>query len=139
MLGQTYLLTYLLTLTQVLGQIDLEEGPDAPPIREQIAHALRSNSVRVLDLFREWDTDGDGEVTRKEFHAAMSKMGLEVPDAEVYALFDEWDKDGGGALDFKELSRILKANTVNTGKPAAAKLKAAGAASLLSAASKAAK
>jgi hypothetical protein len=31
-------------------------------IAEQLASALRANSARVLDLFRSWDADGDGQV-----------------------------------------------------------------------------
>ena len=65
--------------TSVLGKMDIDEGPDAPPIGVQLASALRSQSARVLDLFRDWDTDGDGEVSRKEFHKAMTALGLEVP------------------------------------------------------------
>jgi hypothetical protein len=34
----------------------------APLIAEQLASALRANSARVLDLFRSWDADGDGQV-----------------------------------------------------------------------------
>ena len=48
------------------------------------------------------DTDGDGEVTRKEFHSAMPKLGLEAPPKDIDLLFSEWDADGGGSLDFKE-------------------------------------
>ena len=44
-------------------KVDLEEGPDAKPVSEQLAAALRKNATRVLDLFRSWDTDGDGEVS----------------------------------------------------------------------------
>jgi hypothetical protein len=32
----------------------------------------------VMDLFREWDIDGDGTITRKEFLKAMPRLGLEV-------------------------------------------------------------
>ena len=94
---------------------------------EQLKQALVKNAGRAMDLFREWDTDGDGEssdteptwplhtpnlqpltltpmptlalplaptptpalvlvlrctageITRKEFCAAMARMGLEVP------------------------------------------------------------
>lgn len=35
-----------------LSGIDLDEGPDAPPISQQLATALRENSTRVLDLVR---------------------------------------------------------------------------------------
>ena len=41
----------------VLGDIDLDEDSDVP-ISEQLKNALVKNASRVLDLFREWDTDG---------------------------------------------------------------------------------
>lgn len=94
--------------SSALGKIDLDEGPDAPPITQQIAAALRHNAGKVMDLFREWDQDGDGEVSKKEFRKAMPAIGLEVPVKEVDALFDSWDKDGGGSLNYKELSKILR-------------------------------
>ena len=78
-------------------------------VSEQIANSLKENGSRVMDLFREWDTDGDGEVSRKEFHTAMTKLGLEVDKSEIDALFSAWDADGGGSLDFKELGKILRA------------------------------
>ena len=36
---------------------------------------LAKNSARVIDLFREWDDDGNGEVSKKEFGKAMRKLG----------------------------------------------------------------
>ena len=94
-------------VSNVLGNLNLDEGPDAPPFSQQIGDALRKNAVRVIDLFRSWDTDGDGEVTRKEFHEAMPRLGLDVPKESIDELFDEWDKDGGGAINLNELRRIL--------------------------------
>lgn len=91
-----------------LGDFDLDEGPDAPPIAAQIKGALMKNASKVLDLFRSWDDNGDGTVTRKEFHKAMVSLGLEVPAESIDDLFSEWDVDGGGELDFKELSKILR-------------------------------
>jgi len=90
-----------------LGNLDLDEGPDAPPIAEQLANALRENSTRVLDLFRSWDADGDGQVSRAEFHKAMPALGLDVPKETIDELFSSWDKDGGGELGYAELRRIL--------------------------------
>ena len=40
--------------TSILGKIDLDEGPGALEISEQIAIALKGHASRVLDLFREW-------------------------------------------------------------------------------------
>jgi hypothetical protein len=32
------------------------------PVQDQIRDALTKNSVRVIDLFKSWDEDGDGTV-----------------------------------------------------------------------------
>ena len=93
--------------TSPLGQIDLDEGPDSAPISEQLAAALRKGAGKVLDLFRDWDVDGDGEVSRKEFHKAMPALGLEVPKAAIDELFSQWDASGDGAIGYKELKKIL--------------------------------
>lgn len=99
------------------------------PLAEQLATALKSDSGRVLDLFRSWDADGDGEVSKKEFHKAIPALGFDVPKSDVEELFNTWDKDGGGSLAYKELKKIL-AGAPSPGPPkvakAAAGLKAAG-------------
>ena len=85
------------------------------PLSDQLAEALRANASRVLDLFRSWDTNSDGEVSRLEFHKAVPALGLEVPTFDVDELFNTWDKDGGGSLAYKELKRILQAPPPNPG------------------------
>jgi hypothetical protein len=96
-----------------LGGLKLDPTGETT-IAQQIAAALRSAAGRVLDLLREWDKDGDGEISRQEFHEAMIKMGLEAPKKDIDDLFSEWDSDGGGTLEFKELKEILaKSNRQN--------------------------
>jgi hypothetical protein len=108
-----------------LGNFDLDEGPDALPISVQLANALKKGAGKVLDLFRSWDENGDGEVSREEFHLAMPALGLDVPKADIDKLFSEWDSDGGGCIGYKELSKILKAKPVaKSAAPAAAALRA---------------
>ena len=84
------------------GQVDSDEMVAA------LKKALRENATRIIDLFKEWDEDGDGTVSKKEFRKAMPMLGLEVPALEVDALFDSWDPDGSGMLELKELTRVLK-------------------------------
>ena len=93
-------------------------GPDAPPISEQLAKALRENATRVLDLFRSWDTNGDGQVSRAEFHEAMPKLGLDVEKKVIDDLFTEWDKDGGGEIGYPELKKILQESKMKMAKQA---------------------
>ena len=39
-----------------LSHVDLDEGPNAPPIHEQLKMALAANAVKVITLFKSWDT-----------------------------------------------------------------------------------
>ena len=77
-------------------------------VQEQLRDILTANAVRVIDLFRDWDDDGDGTVSKREFRKAMQTLGLNVPREDVDALFDSFDPDGGGAIDYAELNKALK-------------------------------
>ena len=95
--------------TGPLGSLDLDETPDAPPVSEQIISALVHNAGKVLDLFRSWDNNGDGVVTRGEFHKAMKALGLQVKKSVVDGIFSRWDRGGDGQLSLSELTSILRA------------------------------
>ena len=86
-------------------QIDLESDV---PVQDQLRDILIDNAVRVIDLFRDWDDDGDGQVSKKEFRKAMVALGLKVGRKDADALFDTFDPDGGGSIDYKELQKALK-------------------------------
>ena len=50
-----------------------------PQLISELREALARDAVRVIDLFREWDDDGSGEISKREFREAMPRLGLEVP------------------------------------------------------------
>ena len=89
-------------------ELDYDEGPGQEPLHEQLRDALVSNAVRVIDLFREWDEDGDGEISRSEFSKALPLLGLSAPKAVVDMLFDNFDTDGSGQISFKEFNKLLR-------------------------------
>ena len=68
---------------------------------------LTMNQGRVMDLFRKWDEDGDGQVSRAEFVRAMAALKIEVTDDEVDAVWRIFDRDGSGSVDFREVQREL--------------------------------
>ena len=74
----------------------------------QLRDILSKNAVRVIDLFREWDEDGDGTVSKKEFRKAMKFLGVDASKEELDMLFDTFDPDGGGSIDYNELNKALK-------------------------------
>ena len=44
-------------------------------------------------MFRQWDDDGSGTITKKEFIKAMVELGLELSKKDIGDLFDGWDPD----------------------------------------------
>ena len=75
----------------------IDESSDKT-VAEQLREALSKAAVRVGDLFRDWDDDNSGTVSREEFHKAMAELQFNVPASEIDALFSEWDPDGSGVL-----------------------------------------
>ena len=90
-----------------MRKVNLSASSDKP-IQEQLRDALVKQGVKVITLFREWDEDGDGTVSKKEFRKAMPLLGLDVPRADIDALFDSWDPDGSGKLAMKEVEKQLR-------------------------------
>ena len=60
-------------------------------MQEQLSISCKSTSVKLIDLFREWDDDGNGALDKKEMRAAMAALGYDAPRKEVDAFFDSID------------------------------------------------
>ena len=74
----------------------------------KLAGLLAKNLSRVIDVFREWDKDEDGQVTKKEFTKGLASLKMSVDAADIDALFAHFDPDGSGSLDCKELQSVLR-------------------------------
>ena len=81
-----------------IRKLDLDETSEKSYAQQLQEHLCR-DAVRVIDLFREWDTDESGAVSKAEFRAAMPHLGLEVPRADMDALFESWDPDGSNSIE----------------------------------------
>ena len=73
-----------------------------------LARSIKKNAVRAVDLFKEWDEDRNGVLSKKEFRKALNGTGIAASADELNALFDKWDKDNSGSIDFNELNKALK-------------------------------
>ena len=88
--------------------VQLDAASDVP-IMEQLAEALAANLDRVIDVFRAWDTDGSGMISKREFRQGLSMLGLkELPREQVDALFDQIDTDHNGAIEYGEINHKLR-------------------------------
>ena len=70
---------------------------------------LAANHARILDFFREADTNADGCISKDEMRFALFKLGMNASPSDVHQLFDMLDKDGNGVLQFGELQDALLA------------------------------
>ena len=94
----------------MLRHFVIDEGAELS-VREQLEVALRANAVRVIDLFREWDADGDGGVSKDEFATWMGRLGFSASRGHVDELFDTWDANASGEDSRARSACILKQRT----------------------------
>ena len=55
------------------GKVDMSEY-----IRFSLRDALQRSATRVIDLFRDWDADANGPISRKDFQSALAAHGRHV-------------------------------------------------------------
>ena len=85
------------------------EAPKVNPevlLQNRLRGARRQLDARVIDLFREWDENGDGKVV-VEFKRALPLLGLSVDGRAANVLFNSFDKDGTGEITLRGCSRPL--------------------------------
>ena len=100
-----------------IPNLDTTPAPSRPPnpyiVEKALCVKFVQNPMYMKDIFREWDTDGSGEISMDEFRQALTILGIngfrDVQEADVDALFQMWDADGSGEIDFDELAIAIKA------------------------------
>lgn len=69
---------------------------------------LTRANARVLDLFREWDVDEDGEVSLADFRRSFAHMAPDYPPRCVQRIFEYLDSDRSGSISLGALSKHLR-------------------------------
>jgi len=81
-------------------------------LQQQLQEILSEHKVKLIDLFREWDDDGNGALDKKELRAAVAALGYEAPRKEIDAFFDSLDDDKSGFIEFGELKEALTVRAI---------------------------
>jgi len=101
------------TPAPILDTVPPSRPPNPYIVEKALCVKFVQNPVYMKDIFREWDTDGSGEISLDEFRQALTMLGIngfrDVQEADVDALFQLWDADGSGEIDFEELAIAIKA------------------------------
>ncbi|KAK7919652.1 hypothetical protein WMY93_010936 [Mugilogobius chulae] len=73
---------------------------DGPKLLAETAGMIGMKELK--DAFKEFDMDGDGEITTEELRSAMCKlMGEHMSRKEIDAIVKEADDNGDGTVDFE--------------------------------------
>ena len=83
-------------------------GLGSDSLADKLRGSLVSKWGRVLDLFRGWDADGSGTISKSEFVAALPAAGIFATGEQLGMLFHEFDRDGDGEISFRELHAMLR-------------------------------
>jgi len=115
---------YVVAHVAALGETVKLDSKSGKPITEQLRDILQKNSVALIDLFREWDDDGNGGLDKKEFRKGIAALGYEAPKKDIDRVFAELDEDAGGNgfIEFAELKVALTDKRIKA-KQAEAKMK----------------
>lgn len=106
-----------------LTSLEMSSGDSADEIEKlrSMAAQLRAEAAsleaeqaqeianRAQKLFEEFDTNGDGEISRGELKAGLEKkLETKLPEDRIAALMESFDDSGDGALQIEEFVTLEK-------------------------------
>ncbi|KAM3865529.1 calcium-binding protein 2a isoform 1-T1 [Diretmus argenteus] len=100
----------LIELSQQIcgGRVDFEDFVElmGPKMLAETADMIGVKELR--DAFREFDSDGDGQISLAELREAMKKlMGEQLNHREIDEILRDVDLNGDGQVDFEEFVRMM--------------------------------
>ncbi|XP_077242527.1 putative calcium-binding protein CML36 [Tasmannia lanceolata] len=67
-------------------------------------------SYDVIEVFKLFDKDGDGNISRHELELVFQRLGAEPPsDKELGLILDDADQDGDGSISLEEFGALYSA------------------------------
>ncbi|XP_068004277.1 LOW QUALITY PROTEIN: calcium-binding protein 2-like [Melanerpes formicivorus] len=90
------------------GRVDFEDFVQmmGPKLREETAHMVGVRELKIA--FREFDANGDGEISSGEMREAIAALlGEQLKAQEVEEILQDVDLNGDGHVDFDEFVMML--------------------------------
>ncbi|KAM6924105.1 calcium-binding protein 2 isoform 1-T1 [Xenentodon cancila] len=90
------------------GKVDFEDFVElmGPKMLAETADMIGVKELR--DAFKEFDSNGDGQISLTELREAMKKlMGEQVTNREINEILKDVDLNGDGLVDFEEFVRMM--------------------------------
>lgn len=70
---------------------------------------MKRKRLRVIDLFRFCDTNGNGSISPEEMIDTLSQMEIQLTPSQARDFLEHIDKDGNGSIDVDEFEELVRA------------------------------
>ncbi|KAE9036899.1 hypothetical protein PR001_g8613 [Phytophthora rubi] len=70
---------------------------------------MKRKRLRVIDLFRFCDADGNGSISPEEMIDTLSQMEIQLTPSQARDFLEHIDKDGNGSIDVDEFEELVRA------------------------------
>lgn len=77
---------------------------------------IKLNNISPNEMFKVFDADGNGKISKQEFSSAIRDMKIPVTDEEMDVLYMFVDLDGTGQIEYPEFIRRLRRSGVQIRK-----------------------
>jgi hypothetical protein len=77
-------------------------------IMEKVRQIIRSSPQSFEDIFRSFDTDGNGYISEVEFRNAIRKLNLGITSREIDKIMEKIDTNQDGRIDWQEFMSKFK-------------------------------
>merc|ERR1712025_346844 len=80
---------------------------DLAAVLEKLREAMRQQFPGVRDVFRKFDSDHDGVLTKDEFKKALEKWGYMITPEEALVIMKHFDTRQDGQVSYNEFCDAL--------------------------------
>ena len=71
-------------------------------LTRRLGEAILNRGISTAALIKEWDKDGDGELSKIEFKQAVRlTLAIKASNDQIDDIFDMLDVDGDGCIDIE--------------------------------------
>eukprot|EP00945_MAST-04E_sp_MAST-4E-sp1_P007574 g7574.t1 len=74
---------------------------------KKIIDKAEDKGMSVRDIFKHFDKNDDGKITKNEWTDALGELGIDVTDAEADLVLNHLDSNHNGKLSLKEFARFV--------------------------------